>query len=309
MWLASRTTTFDGPVFLTAGAIAMIVAGLAVVAAGIRGHACADQGAGTLRGLDHQGRQRQAGHDPVARREVPPQRPGAGRMLADHRATPGDSGVQAGVGDGIGDVGTGAEHGQGQAARHFQRGGMGGGVDARRQSAGDGDAGFGQCAGEQPGVVQAAGAGATAADDGQLRMPQPPRLPGDEQRQRRAGDVAQQRRVVGIAPTHEVVAGGFQPAQAAGFDGQGRGILAAQAVDLAGVEAGGGPRRMARGQHRIGIGIMGFEQGAARCDPAAGQHETQQRGRGGQGHRATIARKPKRRPGAPSCMTVGLARQ
>ena len=37
VWLASRTTTFDGPVFLTAGAIAMIVAGLAVVAAGIRG--------------------------------------------------------------------------------------------------------------------------------------------------------------------------------------------------------------------------------------------------------------------------------
>lgn len=37
VWLASRTTTFDGPVFLTAGAIALIFAGIAVVVAGIRG--------------------------------------------------------------------------------------------------------------------------------------------------------------------------------------------------------------------------------------------------------------------------------
>ena len=37
VWLANRTTTIDVPLFLTAGAITMIVAGLAVVVAGIRG--------------------------------------------------------------------------------------------------------------------------------------------------------------------------------------------------------------------------------------------------------------------------------
>ena len=37
VWIADRTSSYDGPVFLTAGAIALIVAGLAVVLAGIRG--------------------------------------------------------------------------------------------------------------------------------------------------------------------------------------------------------------------------------------------------------------------------------
>ena len=108
--------------------------------------------------LDHHGAQAEPDQDAVAAGEMRPQRLRAGRVLADHRAglrrsAPCSARWRARIGD----VGTGAEHRDGRAADR-QGGLVRGGIDPRRQPAGDAQAGPRQRGGELAGVGAAAGA-------------------------------------------------------------------------------------------------------------------------------------------------------
>ncbi len=94
-----------------------------------------------------------------------------------------------------------------------QRALMGGGVDAERQAAGDGQAGTGQMSGEMVGGFPAERGRVAGADDGELRCSQTVGVAVDEQQRRRIGDLPQQRRIAGIVQRQQVIAGLFQPGQ------------------------------------------------------------------------------------------------
>jgi hypothetical protein len=90
---------------------------------------------------------------------------------------------------------------------------MGGGVDAERQAAGDGQASSDQMGGETVRGFPAERGGIAATDDGQLRRAQAVRVAMDEQQGRGIGDLPQQQWIAGIVQPQQMVAGLFQPGQ------------------------------------------------------------------------------------------------
>ena len=274
------------------------------LAAHLGGQAGGDQGAGFLGGLDHQRAQAEPGEDAVATWEMLAQRPGAGGVLTDYRTGAGDLLQQRPMTNRIGDVGAGAEHRHGRAG-DVEGGLVRGGVDPGGQPAGDAEAGLGQCAREQAGIGAAAGGGRPAAHHRHRRSPQQARVAGDEQHRRRRGDTAEQGWIGVVAPADQIVAGGVQPALAAR---ECAGVGCADGVAGVGIQAMAGPVALAGAATQLGV-AMGVQQAAQGAGRGAAEQQAEQAGVFGRGrHVASIPRKRRRRPGAPSRSRVGKPR-
>ena len=128
----------------------------------------------------------------------------AGRKFADECAGRCDARGQFLVLGGIDDIGSGAEHGDRDAAgverRRVRRA-----VDAFSKSARDREAGCDERARKTPCVIEAGMARAAAADDRDLRAPQRRRVAGDEQGRGSARRLAQQRGKVRVVETQQLM--------------------------------------------------------------------------------------------------------
>ncbi len=134
----------------------------------------------------------------------------AGRVFAHDRTVFDDGLCQRAVARWIDDVRAGGDHRDGGLAG-IQRGAVGGGINAIGQAAGDDQARARQGAGKIARIGNTAVGRIAAANDGDLREPQPLRIPLDEQRRRGTRGALQQRGEVGAVAGHQMTPGGIEP--------------------------------------------------------------------------------------------------